>query len=103
MGMILCDTNVMIEFYKGNADVKETFGEIGVPNLAISVITAGELLYGAHDKRELRKLKEHISLIQHLPVDNEISELYLDLAEKYTPESSSHSARCFDRRNRYSV
>lgn len=82
--MILCDTNVMIEFYKGNADVKETFGEIGVPNLAISVITAGELLYGAHDKRELRKLKEHISLIQHLPVDNEISELYLDLVEKYT-------------------
>ncbi|HNN13139.1 MAG TPA: PIN domain-containing protein [Anaerolineales bacterium] len=81
--MILCDTNLLIEFYKGNTDVVETFGRIGVSNLAISVITAGELLYGAHDKRELRRLKDHIALMRQLPVDSEISELYLDLLEKY--------------------
>jgi predicted nucleic acid-binding protein len=82
--MILCDTNVLIEFYKGRADVVETFVKVGVSGLAISVVTAGELLYGAHDKRELRKLKEHISLFQQLPIDDEISNLYLELVEQYT-------------------
>ena len=39
--MILCDTNILIEFYKGRADVMEIFNAVGISNLAVSVVTVG--------------------------------------------------------------
>jgi predicted nucleic acid-binding protein len=81
--VILCDTNILIEFYRGRADVIETLGAIGVSNLAISVITMGELYFGARDKRELKKLRENLSLLQQIPINEEISKLHLELLEKY--------------------
>jgi tRNA(fMet)-specific endonuclease VapC len=82
--VILCDTNILIEFYKGRADVIKTLSEIGVSDLAISVITVGELFFGARDKRELKKLRENLSLLQQLPINEEISKLHLELLEKYS-------------------
>ena len=73
--VILCDTNILIEFYKGRADVIETLSAAGVSNLAVSVITVGELYFGARDKRELKSLRENLSLLQQLPIDEEISRL----------------------------
>jgi len=81
--MILCDTNILIEFYRGRADVMTAFSSIGVSNLAVSVVTVGELFYGARDKRELRSLREHLSLLTQIAIDEEISDLYLGLLEKY--------------------
>ena len=82
--MILCDTNILIEFYKGRADVMEIFNAVGISNLAVSVVTVGELFYGARDKRELRNLREHISLLNQIPIDEYISNVYLSLLEKYS-------------------
>jgi predicted nucleic acid-binding protein len=82
--MILCDTNILIEFYKGHTGVISTLNAIGVDNLAVSVVTVGELYYGARDRRELRKLKKNLSLLQQLPVNDEISELFITLLEKYS-------------------
>ena len=82
--MILCDTNILIEFYKGRAEIVGTLNKIGVSNLAISVVTVGELYYGARDKRELRNLRENLSLLQQIPVDGEISDLFIELLEKYS-------------------
>ena len=50
--MILCDTNILIEFYKGNQQVVEAMRHIDLPNLAISIVTTGELYYGVKDWRE---------------------------------------------------
>lgn len=55
--MILCDTNILIEFYRGNSDIVQELEKIGVPNLAISTVTAGEMYFGARDKRNWGKLK----------------------------------------------
>jgi predicted nucleic acid-binding protein len=82
--VILCDTNILIEFYKGCADVTETLSGVGVSNLAISVITVGELYFGARDKRELKSLRENLSLLQQIPINEEISKLHLGLLEKYS-------------------
>ncbi len=41
--MILCDTNVLIEFYKNNPRVTVELRQIGLGNLAVSVITVAEL------------------------------------------------------------
>jgi len=81
--MILCDTNILIEFYKGNPVVVDALRAIGSSNLAISVITMGELYYGAKDKRELRKIQHHLSLIQQIPLDTGISALLIKLLRDY--------------------
>ena len=56
--MILCDTNILIEFYKDNAKVVNEFRRIGISQLSISSITQAELYYGAVNKNELQKIKK---------------------------------------------
>lgn len=81
--MILCDTNILIEFYKGNSDIVQELENVGLSNLAISIITAGELYFGARDKRELGKIKKNLSLLHQIPLDTDISESFLALLEEY--------------------
>jgi tRNA(fMet)-specific endonuclease VapC len=81
--MILCDTNILIEFYKGNEVITATLKTIGIPNLAVSVITAGELYFGARDKHELKKIKKHLALLKQLPLDIDSSALFLLLVEQF--------------------
>lgn len=50
--IVLCDTDVIIEFYKGNSKIANVLTEIGVENIAISSITAGELIFGALNKKD---------------------------------------------------
>lgn len=54
--MILCDTNIIIEVLKKNSAVMQIIEKIGVDKIAISVVTAMELYYGALNKIELKKL-----------------------------------------------
>ncbi len=81
--MILCDTNILIEFYRGNPTILDVLHEVGVPDLAISVITAGELFFGAQDKRELRKIQNHLALLHQISLDAEISASFLGLLENF--------------------
>ncbi len=54
--MILCDTNILVEFYKNTPDILKQTEYIGYKRLAISAITQGELYFGAFDKYELYTL-----------------------------------------------
>jgi predicted nucleic acid-binding protein len=54
--LILCDTNIIIELYKNNQLIISALQSIGQPNIEISSITAGELIYGALNKKELSKI-----------------------------------------------
>ena len=82
--MILCDTNILIEFYRGRADVIQTLSAVGVSNLAVSVITVGELYFGARNKSELKALRGNLSLLLQIPIDEEISNLHIELLEKHS-------------------
>ena len=82
--MILCDTNVLIEFYKNNPQITQSLRDIGPSQLAISVITQAELYFGALNKQELQQIKQHLSLLHHYPVDQAISEQFLALMEAYS-------------------
>lgn len=59
--MILCDTDVLIEFYKNTPQILQELRHIGQHNLAISAITQAELYFGALNKPELEKIKRHLS------------------------------------------
>ena len=41
--MILCDTNILIEFYKNNPTITANLHAIGSGNLAVSAVTVAEL------------------------------------------------------------
>ncbi|SLM28579.1 PIN domain protein [Desulfamplus magnetovallimortis] len=81
--MIICDTNILIEFYKNTPKIIQELQAIGCKRIAISAITQAELYFGAFDKVELRKIKEHLSLMTVLPLTNNISDRFLELMEIY--------------------
>ena len=87
--MILCDTNILIEFYKANSSVIQTLQHMGSTNIAVSVITKAELFYGARDKQELVKIERHLSLRHCYGINDVISTLFIDLMSRY---SLSHKA-----------
>lgn len=82
--MILCDTNILIEFYKNNLQLVQELRYIGSDQLAMSVITQAELYFGALNKTELRTIKRHLSLLHSYPVDTSISNRFLQLMETYS-------------------
>lgn len=82
--MILCDTNILIEFYKNNQSVTAELRQIGPTNLAVSVVTAAELYYGAFNKTELQQIKKHLALLHQLPLTTTVSHKFLELMETYT-------------------
>ena len=82
--MILCDTNILIEFYKNNSQVTQSLQEIGVSQLGLRAITQAELYYGALNKTELQQIKKHLSALHHYPVDRAVSAKFLTLMETYT-------------------
>lgn len=91
--MILCDTNIIIEVFKGNQSTIEDIHKIGIENMAISAITEMELYYGAFNKNELSKIKKALSSLEIIHINQDISYQAVDLIEKY---SKSHSLRIPD-------
>ena len=82
--MILCDTNILIEFYKANPTVIQTLQRMGSANIAVSVISKAELFYGARDKQELAKIERHLSLCCCYGLNDSISALFIELMSRYS-------------------
>ncbi len=82
--MILCDTNILIEFYKINPIVIQNLQYIGPANIGVSVITKAELFYGARDKAELSKIERHVTLCQCYGLNDAISALFIELMQRYS-------------------
>jgi len=81
--IVLCDTDVIIEFYRGNLEIVTKLKKIGQKNIAISYITAGELIFGAFNKRDLAKLKKDIDHLIMLEIDNKTCRTFLNLISTY--------------------
>ena len=67
--MVLCDTNILIEFYKHNLAVVEELRHIKLPNIAISTITQAELYVGAINRKELATIKKHLAKLHVFTID----------------------------------
>jgi tRNA(fMet)-specific endonuclease VapC len=81
--MILCDTNILIELYKGNPDIIRNLHQIGLKRMAVSIITKAELFYGAKDKTELAKIERQLALCHCYGLDDAVSALFLKLMQQY--------------------
>ncbi|MBN2444041.1 MAG: type II toxin-antitoxin system VapC family toxin [Spirochaetales bacterium] len=82
--MVLCDTNILIEFFKKNVKTKELLSGIGNQHISISSITLMELLVGARDKQELQKIYKTIQNTSLLHITENISLLSVELINEYT-------------------
>lgn len=82
--LVLCDTNIFIEFYKENDSVLSKLQAIGQANIAVSIITVGELLFGALNKKERRKINQDITHLHLLHLDSAIGECFIDLMNNYS-------------------
>jgi predicted nucleic acid-binding protein len=80
--MILLDTNILIEILKGNPKTTQQLELLGGP-LAISSITAMELIYGARNRAEVRQLEKFMLLFQSLHLSSPISTRALKLITSY--------------------
>jgi len=83
-GVILCDTNIIIEFYKGNEAIISELKKIGQKNIAISIVTVAELIYGAINKKELQQIKRDLSTLRTILIDDEISYKHIELLTEYS-------------------
>ena len=80
--MILLDTNVLIEILKNNQNTIQNVSAL-TPPLAISSITAMELIVGARNKKEIQLLKKFIARFQVIHLDSIISLAALKLITGY--------------------
>ncbi len=82
--IILCDTNIIIEYFKGNKSVVDELKVISESYTYISSITSAELYYGALNKIELQKIKKQLDLISQIPINEAISDIFTQLMIKYS-------------------
>lgn len=81
--LYLLDTNVVIDVRKGSASVVDRFEMLEPGEAAISVVSYGELIYGAEksDYRDhnLAVLAELLSFLDVLPLPQEVGDAYGDI------------------------
>jgi predicted nucleic acid-binding protein len=92
-GMILLDTNILIEVFKGNKDIIKTVYSAGPENLSLSSISAMELYYGALNKLELQRIRKYLCAFQIVHISNAISETATQFIERY---AKSHNLQIPD-------
>src|SRR5580704_13536297 len=82
---VLFDTDALIEYLRGNTDIKEYIDSIGgEEKIIISSITYSEVLLFAKDKSHLNRLKKIMEELILLDVNEGISELFRLHMELYS-------------------
>ena len=82
--IILCDTNIIIEVYKGNQNVIDLLEKIGQQHLAVSDATCAELLFGARNKKELQIIKKDLKKLIVFSINETISKQAVSLVELFS-------------------
>lgn len=80
--MILLDTNILIEILKDNPATQQQMQGLNEP-LAISSVTAMELIYGARNKQEVLKLQKFMRMFHVFHLNEDISLKALQLVTEY--------------------
>ena len=90
--MILLDTNILIEIFKGNESIATKLSSLD-ENFVISSITQMELYYGAFNKREILQLDKFLSDFYIYHLTPAISIKAVELIKTY---SKSHNLNLLD-------
>jgi hypothetical protein len=90
---LLCDTCVIIDLINENDLLLSKLSEEEHFTLFINSIIEMELLQGVHNKQELKKVEQKLTLFHRLEINQDILETATDLVKKY---SLSHQLKLAD-------
>src|ERR1700679_2240905 len=82
--MVIFDTNILIELYRGNADVRQKVEQIESDIYYLSSISIAEFIVGAKNKTDLERIEKQLEKYTELPVNNDITGIFLELFRAYT-------------------
>jgi tRNA(fMet)-specific endonuclease VapC len=82
--MVIFDTTVLIELYRGNVSVKQRIEELAPDTIYISSITVAEFMVGAKDKLDIIQLQKQLSNYTFLSLNEGINNLFLELFDSYS-------------------
>jgi predicted nucleic acid-binding protein len=89
----LCDTNILIEYLRGNESVRDMLLNDKRSGLGMSTISMMELVIGAYNNDEVRLIKKTFADYKIVEVNEKISILARNLCESY---SKSHNLQIPD-------
>ena len=81
--MILCDTNIFINLFRGHENVKNALQKIGEANIALSVITYAEIIYGTK-KVDIPRIKTFFESHYIVEIDSKISKAFKGIVLNYS-------------------
>ncbi|MBZ0243787.1 MAG: PIN domain-containing protein, partial [Bacteroidales bacterium] len=81
--LILCDTNVLISWFKGEVKTLAILERIGLQYVLIPSVTIMELMQGARNKIELVQLKKKMKAYHIIHFNETSSKLTIDLVEQF--------------------
>lgn len=76
--MILCDTNIIFEIFRGNSIVINELEKIGYENLAICDVTIGEIYFGMW-KGEEKQTKKLIQQFNRYNITKDASKIFVQI------------------------
>lgn len=80
--IILCDTNILIDFFHGDDRVTQELDYLTFDRLAVSVVSVAEIYYGMR-KKEATATRDLVRKFNHLHLDKEISKLFIQFVLGY--------------------
>jgi len=81
--LVLCDTDVIIEYFNNNRELIELLESLGVENLVITPITRAEIQQGARNRLHLSRINKELDKFPVLDIDSSISIKFAELFERY--------------------
>jgi predicted nucleic acid-binding protein len=82
--LVLCDTNVLINWFKNDTDTIKVLQNISLSKIVLSSIIVMELLQGASNKKELLQIGKSIINYNVINFNEDVSSLAINLVEKYS-------------------
>ena len=81
--MILIDTNILIDYFRGKESADVFIQKHGKSNLGVCTVVAMELYQGCRDKIELTKMKKELIGFTSVEINENIGNIALQLSQKY--------------------
>ena len=82
--MILLDTNILIDYFRGNQSATQFIDKQPKENLAICSVVAMELYKGSLNKAEFEKIKKTLKGFLMFDLNENVSRVALKLSEQYS-------------------
>jgi predicted nucleic acid-binding protein len=81
--MIICDTNIFIEFLRKNHSICSEIYKIGYENIVVSDVVKAEMFFGARDKVDLQNITRFLDLFSDLTIQPEIAKMAVAFVKFY--------------------